>query len=90
MHGEYRGVKDVDAVYLLRSDDTYGPSYGIALDNLTQLLATLVSQLLGVVELIVLIVFWKDDGSSIDAACQTATARLVTACLNESFVIMTC
>ena len=45
MHSEYRGVEDIDAVYLLRGDDTHSPCYGITLDNLTQLLTTLVCQL---------------------------------------------
>ena len=90
MHGEYRGIEDVDTVYLLRSDNTYGPGYGITLDNLTQLLTTLVCQLLRVVEFVVLIVFWKDDGSSIHAACQTTSTSLITASLNLSCIIMTC
>ena len=90
MHSEYRGVEDIDAVYLLRSNDTHSPCYGITLDNLTQLLTTTVSQLLGVIELVVLVVLRKDDSSSIHTASQTTTTCLVTACLNLTCIIMTC
>ena len=90
VHGKDGSVEDIHAIYLLWCDNTHRPCHGIALDNLAQLLATLVRQLLGIVELVVLIVFWKDDGSSIHAACQTATACFITACLYLPCVIMTC
>ena len=86
MHGEDRGVEDIDLVDLLGGDDAHSPGYGIALDDLTQLIAALLRELLRVVEELVLITVGQDDGSSIDTACQAATTSLVAACLNLAFV----
>ena len=90
VHGKDGGVKYVDMIYLLRGNNSHRPCHSIALDNLAQLLATLVRQLLGVVEFVVLIAFGEDNGSSIHTACQTATSCFITACLNLSVIIMTC
>ena len=54
MHRQYRGVEDVDLVDLLRGDDAHRPGHSIALDDLTQLVALLLRQLLRIVEQIVL------------------------------------
>ena len=67
MHGQYGGIEDIDFVYFLRSDDTHRPRYGITLNDVTQLLTALVRQLFGVVQLLILIVFREDYGSSIYA-----------------------
>ena len=89
MHGQDRGIENVDAVNLLRSDDTYGPSHRIALNDLAQLIALTLSQLFGVVEQFVVLIGGQDDSRSIDAACQTASTRLVAAGFYLSLVIVT-
>ena len=90
MHGQDGGVQDVYLIDFLGCHHTHGPSYGVALDDVSQLLSALVSQLLRVVQRLILIVFWEDDGSSIHAASQTASASLVAACLHLACIVMAC
>ena len=90
MHRKNRGIEDVDLVDLLRRDDANSPNHRIALDDLAQLIALLLGELFGVVQEFVLIAFWEDNRSRIDAASQTPTPSLIATCLYLSFVIMTC
>ena len=88
VHGQNGGIQDVDFVYLRRCDDTYGPCHGIALDDIAQLVAPLLGQLLGVIQLRVLVAVWQDNGSSIDTACQATATGLVATSLYLPFVVM--
>ena len=74
---------------LLWRDDTYSPSHSIALDDFAKLVATLLSELLGVVEEFILVAIGQNDSSSVYATRQAATTCFVATSLNLSFVEMT-
>ena len=88
VHGEDGGVEDVYPVYLLWGDDAHSPGGGIALDDLAEGLAPPCRQLLGVVEIGVVVVVGEDDGGGKDAAGKTAPAGLVAAGLEGVVVII--
>ena len=88
VHGEVGGMKDVYLVYLLRRTRAHRPRYGIALYLLSQLVALFLRQLFGVIEHLVVVVGWQNDGSGIHRTSKAAPARLVAASFYLSCVIV--
>ena len=81
VHGKKRSMENIYFINLLRCHDTYSPCQRIVLNLLAQGITLLLRQLLRVVQRRVVIVGWQDDGSSIDAAGETAAPRLIASCL---------
>ena len=79
VHGGDAGTQDVHLVNLLVRDDAHGPTDGIALNLLAQLVALSGRQLLRVVQQGVLIVGSQNHGGGIHRSGQTATPGLVAA-----------
>ena len=83
VHGQERGVEDVDFVDFLRRDDAHGPRQGLPLDDLAQSVSLVLGQLLGVVQQFVAEILRQDDGGGIDGARQTAATGLVAPGLGQ-------
>lgn len=88
VHGKNRGIENVNLVDFLGCDHPYRPCHGIAHDDLTQGIALPLRELLGVIELFVGIVGWKDDSRRIDAASKATASCLVAARLSETDMIV--
>ena len=88
VHGEERGMKDVNLIDFLGCHYAYRPRHGIALYLLAKGVATLLGQFLRVVELRIVVVGRQDDGCRINAASQATTPGLIAPCLNQVFIIM--
>lgn len=84
VHGQERGVEDVDFINLLRGDDTHRPGQSLAFDDLAQGITLVFGQLLGVVEPLVAEVLGQDDGSSIYGSGQATAARFVATGFQKS------
>ena len=84
MHGQDRGIKDIDLVNLCRTGNAYSPCNGLPLDDFTQLSTLMVGELLRVVEQRMLKVIRQDDGSSIDSTSQSSSPSLVRASLHKA------
>ena len=88
VHGEERGMKDVNLIDFLGCHYAYRPCHGIALYLLAKGITAPLSQLLRVVKVGVVIVGRQDDGGGIHAAGQATTPGLVATCLYKVFIIM--
>lgn len=88
VHSQKAGMKDVDLIDLLRSDNTNSPRHSIMLNDLAELIAFLGRKLFRVIEQRIIVVTRQDDGGSIDTACQASAAGLVTAGLYAISIIM--
>ena len=88
VHGQKRGIKDIDFVNLFRRDHPDGPCHGVTLNNLAQLVTPVVGELLGVVDGFVLIIRSENHGCRIDTTRQTTPAGFVASSLYLSFVKM--
>ena len=86
VHGEYAGVEYVQAVYLLGRHHAQGPSYGVGLDDAAQGVTPAGRELLGVVELVVVVVGRQDDRRCVHAAGKAAATGFVAAGFNEAGV----
>ena len=88
VHGENRGIEDVDFVNFPGCDHSYRPCHGITHDDLTQGVALPLRELLGVIELVVGIVGRENDRRRIDAASETTASSLVAARLSKAGMIV--
>lgn len=83
VHGQERGVEDVDFINLLRSDDTDGPGQSLAFDDLAQGITLAFGQLFGVVEQVVTEILGQNDGSGIYGSGQATAACFVASGFDE-------
>ena len=79
VHGEDRGVKNVDVVYLPGRGVADGPAERVALDDLPQGVAPRGGERLGVGKVGVSVSAGEDDCGGIHSAGQTSAASLVAA-----------
>ena len=77
MHGKNAGIEDINLVNFLGGDNAKSPGDCITLDYLAEGIASLLGELLGVVEKIVVIIRGKDDGCGIYTAGKTTAASLI-------------
>ena len=88
MHGEDAGIEDINLVDFPGGDYSHSPGDGITLDYLTEGIASLLGELLGVVEVGIAIVGRKDDGGGIYTAGKATSARLIAAGFDQGGVII--
>ena len=88
MHGKERGAQYIDAVYLLGRDYAHGPCHGVTLYLLAQHVAFLLCKLLGVVQVFVVVVVWKDYSGGVYRTGKASASCLVATCLDKTFIIM--
>lgn len=86
MHGQDRGIEDIETVNLFRRNDTYGPRHSLPLDDRAQGTPLAVGQLLGIIQQLITEIRGQDDRSGIDRSCQTTTAGLITAGFYDIFM----
>ena len=79
MHGQYGCIEDIELIYLLGRGGGYGPGYGFVLYVVTESLAGLPRELLGIVQARILEVTGQYDGCGVDRPCYAAQSRLVSA-----------
>ena len=84
MHGSDGCPQDVDAVNLLGRDHGHSPCQRLALDDGAQLFALTLSQLLAVVNQVIVEIGRQNDSSGRHRAGKATAARLVTASLDTS------
>ena len=88
VHSEVGCMENVYLVYLLRRTDAHSPRYGITLYFFTQLISSLLRQLLGVVQHFVMIIVRQDYGCCKHRTSKASPTRLVAASLNLPSIIM--
>lgn len=81
-------MEDVYLVNLLGRHNAYRPRHGIALNLLAKGVASLLGQLLRVVELGIVVVGRQDDSGGVNTTSQATTASLIATSLNKVFIIM--
>ena len=83
VHGQDRGVEDIDLINLLGRHDAECPRHRIALDILAQGIALLLGQLLRVIEQGMRVVSWEYHRRRIHITRQATTTRLIAARLHK-------
>ena len=86
MHGQNRGIEDIETVNLFGRNDTYSPRHSLPFDDRAQGTPLAVGQLFGIIQLFIAEVRRQDDRSSIDRSCQTTTAGFITAGFYDIFM----
>ena len=84
MHGQNTGIKNVDTVNILRRHRCYCPGQRVALNSFAKLITLLDRQLLGIVELGIVVTFRQNDRSREHRSGQTTPARLIASGLNKT------
>ena len=79
MHGEDAGIENIYLVDFPGGDYSHSPGDGITLDYLTEGIASLLGELLGVVEVGIAVVGREDDSGCIYTASKTTAASLIAA-----------
>ena len=83
VHGEDRGVENVDAVYFLMVNRGNGPGYGITFYDGTQFLALLFGEFFRIVEQRVWISVGKNYGSCENGSGQASAPGFIAACFEN-------
>lgn len=83
VHGQERGVEDVDFINLLRGNDTDSPGQSLAFDDLAQGITLAFGQLFGIVEQVVTEILGQNDGSGIYGSGQATAACFVASGFDE-------
>lgn len=87
VHGEDGGIEDVDMVYFLCRDYAYSPCEGITLYLLTEDIAFLLGELLGIIEHLIDVIVGQYDGSSEDGTNETTSSGFVASGFYLAFVV---
>lgn len=88
VHGQKRGVEDVDFVYLLMRGGANAPCKGFGLYDLPELVAMTLAKLFGIVEQRVTKTRGQNNCGSIHRACEASTAGFITASFNGVFGVV--
>ena len=83
MHGEDAGIENIYLVDFPGGDYSHSPGDGITLDYLTEGIASLLGELLGVVEVGIAVVGREDDCGGIHTARKTTSTGLIATSLYQ-------